>query len=85
LSGHRKGNTTNVRPVLELSMFSSEGAYNDVNRLRAFYHRLVQRQKALIEMGMIQSVDDIPVFAQSLYVCPTVIRVIIAHLNVATL
>ncbi|KAH9976865.1 P-loop containing nucleoside triphosphate hydrolase protein [Lactifluus volemus] len=34
-------------------------------KLRAFYHRLVQRQKALIEMGMIQSVDDIPVFAQS--------------------
>jgi len=32
--------------------------------------RLGQRQVALIELGMIQSSDDLPTFAQSLYVCP---------------
>ena len=30
--------------------------------------RLGQRQVALIELGMIQSSDDLPMFAQSLYV-----------------
>lgn len=37
--------------------------------------RLGQRQVALIELGMIQSSDDLPTFAQNLYVCLAFISV----------
>ena len=41
--------------------------------------RLSQRQMALIEMGMIQTAEDLPAFAQSLYGCSFAPRVSFAR------
>ena len=70
LSGHQKGRTTHVHLALELSKWfrNRKGLPNPHTNL-THGCRLSQRQKALIELGMIMSPDDIPAFAQNLYVC----------------